>query len=997
MQIRNDRNEPTQPAPEFNDDGIRPPPGGARIAASPPGSPAPGPDTSAGTANAKPPPAPVARGQSHRDTRAAARPSASAPSSVPDAGTLQTYTIYGTNAASPPNANLPMQERENDVDAYTSRVSAALANIESGSEAERNVKFQNVRPFMTPSGYFSGGLMAAGYDPNQPISVRFDSYVGMGRPESPSGSEVRTYPAWEVAAGALKHDAPEPGGVVNFRNMVVSPADQATVKDLESLGARLDPHWSLDVAAPLADGSGALAERSGKADAYGVRATLESLRADKAAFPKLSPEGQQALNRTLDQSGQVIVPNVYGYPLEGHAFIPYQPYDRNEAHRPNQGLMVDLDQGTVSEIHGDKDFAKWAGHHRDRLMESFNARDMQGGLDAHWPRASDVIDNLIAGRDVTYPGYQSALSDRRVPVGELFNYTEARGGDYHLKFGNLTRDGTGVAAHYQAVNANNAAWADQSQVFGASAQSWKQAEGIWDRTFGFLPIVGSLGKIVFGVHNGLDGMTAQDRVAGNVGATLSGLQLMHEVAPAAAGLAAGKLPAAAPGAAGTAGTWKYDPPTSEFRFTPPQRVNGKIGYPMSPSTPPRLDGTDQLVPAGKSAGGAPSAEQAVPEPPPAGADAPQGDAEPAAGPSARHPDPAPAPEADPAQAGTARERSSSMDSTSSTGSMATAPSRGQSAAPSRRTSVAAAPPPKPDVPSPPAANDDGFQRLFPGGLGEAESYLKDKALAFNRSPAYLASDRYAAPESWRGLSPETRNELMDRYLSVWDPPPRRADFGTDEAFQQASQAYTAKIGKYREGGNFNIEKYWNDLVSSQNEAFRTFVDNQTKRLAVATKAYDNHLANPGDRPTPGDPGTLRQQMLQQQFKKRDVTFLQREALNFGKNSLFRLDDRNMSELRSSFLSLFGRDNQQIEAAFAARKADLENELYQFAHTDVTRDMVDAKKKALQDRFNSDVDLASKNMDFMYKRIALYGTVGTLSLSALSAILWKTIDEIRQKS
>lgn len=92
-----------------------------------------------------------------------------------------------------------------------------------------------------------------------------------------------------------------------------------------------------------------------------------------------------------------------------------------------------------------------------------------------------MLDNLIAGNHATYPGYRSLVKDEAVPVWETFNYTESRDSGYRLKYGNLD---TGIAAHYQEVNAKNAVWSDQTQVFGSSQQNWKAA-----KTFGAIPSV----------------------------------------------------------------------------------------------------------------------------------------------------------------------------------------------------------------------------------------------------------------------------------------------------------------------------------------------------------------------------------------------------------------------------------------------------------------------------------------------------------------------------
>lgn len=1008
-------------------------------------APAPGPQAPAETRDPAQPkaadqtPATAARTPSSGQRPSPSLGSPATPPAAPDTGPTQTFTIFGKDTASQPDPNYSVQQREQFADHYADRVKTQMGNIESGTEAEKNLKYLNARPFMTPSGYFSGGLMAAGYDPNQQIKATFDSYTGMGRPQSKSGSSEQSYNAWEIAAGRLEHDRPESGGMVNFQSMHLNPADEATVRNLEAVGAKLQDRWKQEVAEPMRDPSGAMAERSGKADAYSAQATLKSLQSDKAAFGRLSPEGQQAINRTLGQNGQVIIPNVYGYPMAGHAFVPYKPYDGNYENRPNQGLMLSLNQGAVSEIKGDKDFASWAKRNRDDVLQSFNDRDRQGGLDAHWPKAGDVLDNMIAENKVSYPGYKNPVSDQDIPASELFNYTRARGSDYQLKYGNLgDKDGAGVASQYQAVNAKNAAWADQTGVFGSAEKNWKDAKSIWSGSFGYLPFVGNVGTMVFGAHDSLHGMTAKDRIGGNVGATVAGLQLLHELAPAAAGAAAlGKSPAVSKAAAGGSG-WQYNPQTSEFRFTPPQRVNGQIGYPMSPVDPPRLGGDH--APALPAAG---SDAASVHEPGEPHADASSSAAGPSGHPPASEPASAQAQARRPSQAdpgelrrpsqgsasiGSAKDlegRGTQQPSTNSSPAQTRAGDQPAAAppgrAPSTRSSSSSyvtsplsspaepgATPRRPSVQSdtsagnPPvnplsADEEAGFNRYFPGGVTQADTYLKGKSLGMARSPAYLASDQYTAPQSWSGLEQAERNRMMDRYLSVWDPEPKRADFSTEQEFASSRDAYNERMGKYREGGNYDMQKYWNDLIAGQNNMFKSFVDNQTKRLAVATKAYDNYTANPSQyRAKPDDPHLVRQQMRGQQDLKRDVTFLQREALDFGKNGFFKLDDRNVSQLRSNFLGLFGRDNTGIEAAFMDKKNNLENELYRYGNTTATRAMVEEKKRGLQARFNSDVDTASKNMDLIYKRIALYGTVGTLSLSALSAIVWKTIDEIRQK-
>nr|WP_232000980.1 hypothetical protein [Pseudomonas azotoformans] len=437
-------------------------------------------------------------------------------------------TIYGSDTVSPPTEKYTMEEREQRISDYASRVSTQIGNIELGREGERNVKFQNMRMFMEPAGYFSGGLLAAGYDPHEKITVTFMSAKGMGQPTNWSPPEHRTYFAWEIAAGALQHDKVERGGPINFNFMHIDAKDRGKVDNLERLGKQLQDRWEKDIAAPMRDESGVIAERSGKADAYLVKGTLQSLRNDTQAFEGLSPEGREAIDNVLNKNGQVIIPNIYGYTLSGYAFIPYAPYDGNYKNRPNKGLILDLKNGSVSEIRGDDDFAHWAKKNRDNLLRSFNAGDRQGGRDARWPKSKDVLDSLILNNSSTYPGYHSLLSDEAIPVRETFNYTRARRSAYQLKYGNLN---DGIAAKYQEVNAKNALWSDQTEVFGSSQQNWKAAKDFWSNTFGYVPVVGNVGNIVFGVHDSLYGKTADDRLGGTAGAVISGLQLVHEVGP----------------------------------------------------------------------------------------------------------------------------------------------------------------------------------------------------------------------------------------------------------------------------------------------------------------------------------------------------------------------------------------------------------------------------------------------------------------------------------
>ncbi|MFV9649568.1 hypothetical protein ACK129_12780 [Pseudomonas citrulli] len=503
--------------------------------------------------------------------------------------------IYGWSVT-PPNDSASMQEREKRVKEYAYRVDWKIKDIESGKEGERNIKFQDTRQFMDPAGYFSAGLLAAGYDPHKKITVTFESYVGRGTPENLSASEKRTYYAWEIAAGALQHDKVERGGPINFNFMNIDPKDRSTVSDLESLGKSLQNRWETTVAAPMRDASGELAKRSGKADIYLLEGNLQSLRSVKSAFNSLSPEGQEAINRTLDKNGQVIIPNIYGYPLAGHAFIPYTPYDGDYNNRPNKGVMVDLKNGIIREIHGDKDFASWAKDHRDSVLKSLNAKDIQGGKDAHWPKAGEVLDNLISGENAHLEGYNNLFSDQSIPVSEVFNYTRARGADYQLKYGDLNN---GIADKYQDINTKNSVWADQTEVFGSSQQSWKAAKEFWGNTFGYAPVIGNAGNIVFGIHDGIYGMTAEDRAGGNAAAVISGLQLALELAPGAGELGEGDLPSLSNTLNAERYNWRFNPETSDVELVRSPKASNTIdGMPAEPA-PGGATGDIQLPPTGE--------------------------------------------------------------------------------------------------------------------------------------------------------------------------------------------------------------------------------------------------------------------------------------------------------------------------------------------------------------------------------------------------------------
>lgn len=483
-------------------------------------------------------------------------------SSTPANSNTYTATIYGTPTAPAPGTSYTKEEQEQHVDAYADRVKTLIGGIESDQEGQRNIKFQHARQFMEPSGYFSGGLLAAGYDPHEKLKVRFTTYTGMGKPDVLTGTDIRTYFAWEIAAGALAHDKVQRGGPVNFQFMHVEKSAKGKVSELESLGRKLQGHWEKNIATPMRDASGQLAQRSGKADTYVIRGTLQSLSNDKDSFEKLSQEAKTAINRTLNHNGQVIIPNVYGFPLSGYAFIPYVPYDGNYENRPNQGLMIDLKNGAAHEIKSDDDFASWAQKHRDTLHASFNASDRQGGHDAHWPKAGDILDDLIRGKNSSYSGYQNLIKDQAIPVRELFNYTRARAKHYELKFGNLNDN---IASKYQEQNAKNAVWADQTEVFGSSQQSWKTAKDFWNNTFGYVPVVGNTGNIVFGIHDAIYGKTAEDRMGGSSAAVISALQLAHEVATAGVG-GVDESPTNVTPPELRDVSWRYNSPTSDFEL-----------------------------------------------------------------------------------------------------------------------------------------------------------------------------------------------------------------------------------------------------------------------------------------------------------------------------------------------------------------------------------------------------------------------------------------------
>ena len=478
--------------------------------------------------------------------------------------------IYGWHVT-PPAANASLRTRERRIDDFAHRVEWKLKLVEDGSEGERNVKFQDVRQYMEPAGYFSGGLLAAGYDPHEKITVTFTGYTKeLNGASHLNNKDERTYFAWEIAAGALKHDRPAGGGVINAQSMQIRPEDRNKINDLETLGAKLQHHWKEEIFKPMTDRSGLfeihaspLAKRSGIADVYVVRGTLQSMRNDKESYKALGAEGQEALDRTLDKNGNVVIPNIYGYPLAGYAFIPYKNYNGDHKQRPNRGLMIDLKNGKVSKIDGDKEFASWAKENRNELLRRFNSKDRQGGLNTHFPPARDVLENLIIDKGATYPGRAGKFSEKAVPVEEMFNYTQSRNSHYYLKFGSLK---SGLAHAYEEMNSKNAKSDDQTQVFGSSKQSWKAAKEAWGNTFGYLPIVGNTGNIVFGIHDAVTGMTASDRVGGVSAAVISTLQLAHEVAQIGTEAGVGEAGIRPNTVANESYSWKFHEQSNSFYF-----------------------------------------------------------------------------------------------------------------------------------------------------------------------------------------------------------------------------------------------------------------------------------------------------------------------------------------------------------------------------------------------------------------------------------------------
>ena len=147
---------------------------------------------------------------------------------------LSQEALYNTIIHGPFTGSLrnSLEEQLQCLDAYALRVTALIDSIERGNEGERNIRFQQTRQFLEPAGYFSAGLLAAGYDPHEKISVTFNTYVGKWTPQVKTNTDKRTYFAWEIAAGALKHDRTSEGGLVNFQTTRIEPQDRSRISDL---------------------------------------------------------------------------------------------------------------------------------------------------------------------------------------------------------------------------------------------------------------------------------------------------------------------------------------------------------------------------------------------------------------------------------------------------------------------------------------------------------------------------------------------------------------------------------------------------------------------------------------------------------------------------------------------------------------------------------------------------------------------------------------------
>ncbi|HID8404867.1 TPA: hypothetical protein ACXIJH_005247, partial [Serratia marcescens] len=485
---------------------------------------------------------------------------------------IQNQIIWNSDQGQQPDPNFTLGQRERNVEQYAARIKQHLDKVQgSGSEAQKNVDFLNARLFMRPDGYFSAGLLAAGIDPNDEVNVKYNSYVGFLNNKRLDHTSDHTYKAWEVAAGRVAHDEPGWAGPINTTEREMTPEAQNKIALYSKLGEKLQNSWNTNILANY--DAGELAIRSGKADAYSVKATLQSLTQNPEAAKTLSPESMQAIRDTLDNKQNVIIPNVYGYPMRGYAFISNKPYNGDYTQRPNQGVLINLERGVVTSIKNDADFANLVKDNKAEILQSFNSINMQGGMDAHWAKPEDVINSVIKGEDLkpndarmpTYPGYNGLLSDKAIPANQLFNYTLSRGSEYQLKTGSLdpVSGKPDIAQAFQEMNKKNLSSDDQTQVFGKSQQNWKTAENIWNNTFGYLPGVGNAGNIVFGAHNSLYGMTAGDRIGGTAGAVIAGLQLGHDIA---SGIAGGIRPGSV--AKNSVKTdWLSDPKTGELKLS----------------------------------------------------------------------------------------------------------------------------------------------------------------------------------------------------------------------------------------------------------------------------------------------------------------------------------------------------------------------------------------------------------------------------------------------
>ncbi|MBT2375456.1 OspG family effector kinase, partial [Pseudomonas fluorescens] len=71
-------------------------------------------------------------------------------------------------------------------------------------------------------------------------------------------------------------------------------------------------------------------------------------------------------------------------------------------------------------------------------------------------------------------------------------------------------------------------------VFGTSQQRWKAWKEVWDKGPAWIPILGNVGNLAFGIHDSEWGPTVEERSGGSFAAFLAALQLAHEVVPGGA-------------------------------------------------------------------------------------------------------------------------------------------------------------------------------------------------------------------------------------------------------------------------------------------------------------------------------------------------------------------------------------------------------------------------------------------------------------------------------